>query len=114
MTSITNVSPRLRRVWHPVGRIESFGEQPTRVELVGEAYVVVRLKDELRVFVDVCPHRFARLSDGAIVDDCLRCPYHGWQFDSEGSCAHVPALGPDATLPPARLTTPRKIGRAHV
>lgn len=107
MTSITNVSPRLRRVWHPVGRIESFGEQPTRVELVGEAYVVVRLKDELRVFVDVCPHRFARLSDGAIVDDCLRCPYHGWQFDSDGSCAHVPALGPDATLPPARLTAPR-------
>lgn len=106
MTSITNVSSQLRRAWHPVGRIESFGDEPTRVELVGDAYVVARLDGRLRAFLDVCPHRNARLSDGAVTDECLRCPYHGWEFDAEGAVALVPALGPDATLPPARLTAP--------
>lgn len=110
MTAIDNVSPALRRVWHPVGRIESFGVDPTRVELVGEAYVVVRLNGEVRAFLDVCPHRFARLSDGRVVDDTLQCPYHGWQFSAEGRCVHVPAMG-DATPPSARLTAPHVMER---
>lgn len=106
MTSLTNVSPQLRRAWHPVGRVESFGSTPTRIELVGDAYVVVRLDDTVKVFLDVCPHRNARLSDGVVTEGCLRCPYHGWEFDADGAVAHVPALGADATLPPARLTAP--------
>ncbi|MFN5604539.1 MAG: Rieske 2Fe-2S domain-containing protein, partial [Actinomycetes bacterium] len=106
MTSLTNVSPQLRRAWHPVGRVESFGSTPTRIELVGEAYVVVRLGDTVKAFLDVCPHRNARLSDGLVTEGCLRCPYHGWEFDAEGAVAHVPALGADATLPPARLAAP--------
>ena len=105
MTAIDNVSPALRRVWHPIGRGESFGVDPIRVELVGEAYVVARLGGEIRVFRDVCPHRFARLSDGRVIDDTLQCPYHGWQFSAEGRCVHVPAMG-DATPPSARLTAP--------
>lgn len=107
MTSITNVSPELRKAWHPIGRVGSFDERPQRFELVGEAYVAVRLQGEVRVFRDVCPHRYARLSDGRVIDDTIQCPYHGWQFDADGRCALVPALGDDATLPPARLTAPQ-------
>lgn len=106
MTSITNLSPELRKTWHPVGRIESFGSEPTRFELVGEPFVAVRLGGEVKVFRDVCPHRYARLSDGRVVNDNIQCPYHGWEFSADGRCAHVPALGDDATLPPARLTAP--------
>jgi vanillate O-demethylase monooxygenase subunit len=105
MTAIDNVSPALRRVWHPIGRIESFGADPVRVELVGEAYVIARLGGRIRVFRDVCPHRFARLSDGRVIDDTIQCPYHGWQFSADGRCVHVPAMG-DATPPSARLTAP--------
>lgn len=111
MTSITNVTPELRRVWHPVGRIESFGGEPTRIELVGDAYVVVRLGGEIKAFRDVCPHRFARLSDGCVIDDTLQCPYHGWQFSAEGRCVHVPAMGDETTPPPARLTAPHVMER---
>lgn len=110
MTAIDNVSPALRRVWHPIGRSESFGADPVRVELVGEAYVVARLGGEIRVFRDVCPHRFARLSDGRVIDDTIQCPYHGWQFSAEGRCVHVPAMG-DSTPPSARLTAPHVMER---
>ena len=106
MTSISNITPQLRRTWHPVGRLDEFTEVPTRIELIGEGYVIVRIDGRLEAFADVCPHRFARLSDGRLVDDLLECPYHGWRFDSEGRCAHVPALGAGATLPPARLIRP--------
>ena len=106
MTSINNLTPELRRTWHPIGRVSSFGDEPTRFELVGEPFVAVRLAGEVKVFRDVCPHRYARLSDGRVVGDNIQCPYHGWEFAADGRCAHVPALGDDATLPPARLTAP--------
>jgi phenylpropionate dioxygenase-like ring-hydroxylating dioxygenase large terminal subunit len=42
-------------------------------------------------FLDRCPHRGAPLSRGQITEDgCLECPYHGWQFASDGACTHVP------------------------
>lgn len=104
---LTNESAELRRLWHPIGRIESFGDRPQRVELLGEAFAVVVLDGEVRVFRDVCPHRFARLSDGRVVGSSIECPYHGWQFGADGRCAHIPALGADATLPNAQLESPR-------
>lgn len=100
---ITNVSDELRRFWHPIGRIETFDERPQRVEVLGEGFVAVVLDGALRVFHDVCPHRFARLSDGRVVGSNIECPYHGWQFGSDGGCAFIPALGEQATLPAARL-----------
>ena len=49
MTSITNISPELKHVWHPIGKIDSFSESPTRIELVGDPYVVVRLDGQVKV-----------------------------------------------------------------
>lgn len=109
--SLTNESPELRPLWHPIGRLESFDDQPRRVELLGEAFVVVRLDGAVRAFRDVCPHRFARLSDGRVVGSNIECPYHGWQFGPDGSCRAVPALGSDATLPVARLDAPQLLER---
>lgn len=108
---VSNVSPELRPLWHPIGRADSFTAEPTRVELLGEPLVAVAWEGSARVFADVCPHRFARLSDGALIDGCLQCPYHGWRFSSDGRCVGIPALGPDATLPAARLETHRVMER---
>ncbi|QCI92518.1 aromatic ring-hydroxylating dioxygenase subunit alpha [Novosphingobium sp. EMRT-2] len=49
-----------------------------------------------------CPHRFAPLGNGTVVDGALMCPYHGLRFDGEGHCVHNPHPGgqlPDARLP---------------
>src|SRR5947207_11438674 len=42
--------------------------------------------------LDRCPHRFAPLSLGKLMDGGARlaCPYHGLQFDREGVCRHNP------------------------
>lgn len=44
---------------------------------------------------DRCCHRSAQLSKGIVVDGHIRCPYHGWEFDSMGACKKVPQLTED-------------------
>src|SRR5438270_9495902 len=47
---------------------------------------------------DHCPHRGMPLSFGHFDGERIECCYHGWQFDSEGRCCHIPALLPDSTI----------------
>ncbi|MBG6118501.1 vanillate O-demethylase monooxygenase subunit [Sphingobium sp. JAI105] len=39
---------------------------------------------------DVCPHRFASLSEGKFESGIVECPYHGLRFDMDGRCVHNP------------------------
>ena len=109
-TALTNTSVGLRRAWHPVLRsADLLHNAPQRVMLLGEPYVLTRINNTLTAFVDKCPHRNARLSDGCVVGEHLQCPYHGWEFTAQGDLAHVPALGADATLPPNTALSPARV-----
>ena len=46
-----------------------------------------------------CAHRGAKLSNGRLEGDCVRCMYHGLKFDPSGRCVQIP--GQDNV--PARL-----------
>src|SRR5687767_14368566 len=39
---------------------------------------------------NVCPHRFASLSNGTFEGGLVECPYHGLRFDMTGQCVHNP------------------------
>ncbi len=66
------------------------------------------------VFLDQCPHRRAPLTTGWCEGDRIRCGYHGWMFDGEGTCVEIPALGEGAAIPPrARLTAPAEVVESH-
>jgi vanillate O-demethylase monooxygenase subunit len=44
----------------------------------------------------------------------LQCAYHGWRFDETGRCIEIPALGPEATIPPkAVLNSPARVAESH-
>jgi phenylpropionate dioxygenase-like ring-hydroxylating dioxygenase large terminal subunit len=102
-----NTHPALRRGWHPVARVSEVGDAPMAVQLLGEHWVLYRAGEEIVAFADRCPHRLAPLSIGSVEDANLRCAYHGWCFGPDGQAIEIPALGPDAILPPrARLTAP--------
>ena len=67
-TALTNTSAGLRHAWHPVLRsADLLHNAPQRVVLLGEPYVLTRINNTLTAFVDKCPHRNARLSDGCVV-----------------------------------------------
>jgi phenylpropionate dioxygenase-like ring-hydroxylating dioxygenase large terminal subunit len=48
---------------------------------------------------DVCCHRGGSLSHGKCVNDCVQCPYHGWQYAGDGRVQRMPALGDDIKIP---------------
>jgi len=67
--------------------------QLIRIEIAGEPITLGRKKDgSIFALRDICPHRAAPLSQGRIVNDTVECPYHGWRFGSDGTCAAIPAL----------------------
>jgi len=111
---LSNVDPVLRRCWHPVARPAEVTDQPRRVLLLGEPWVLYRAEGRLVAFADRCPHRGTPLSIGRCEGAVLQCAYHGWRFDAEGVCVEIPALGPGAPLPPAaRLAAPAGLAESH-
>ncbi|HEY1827717.1 MAG TPA: aromatic ring-hydroxylating dioxygenase subunit alpha [Acidimicrobiales bacterium] len=111
---LSNVDPALRRCWHPVARPAEVTEQPRRILLLGEPWVLYRAAGKLVAFADRCPHRRCPLSLGHCTDGVLQCAYHGWRFDPSGKCVEIPALGTGAALPPAAtLQAPAGLAEAH-
>ncbi len=86
--------------WHVVERSETvLADQPVPLKLLGEKIVLWRSTcGEIQAWQDLCAHRGAPLSLGKVTNCKLVCPYHGWQFDVNGRCVHVPAH-PDHVLP---------------
>ncbi|MFB2836406.1 Rieske 2Fe-2S domain-containing protein [Floridanema evergladense] len=81
--------------WYPLSPIEDLDpNQPTPVTVLGLRLVIwqPKLSETFRVFLDQCPHRLAPLSEGKVDEKTgnLMCSYHGWQFDGEGICTHIP------------------------
>ena len=75
--------------------------------LLGRPWVLARGPERVVALEDRCPHRRAPLSAGSFVDGRLRCGYHGWEFDTGGRCAAIPALGDGAPIPSrARVGAP--------
>ena len=55
---------------------------------------------KLSCFIDVCCHRKVALSLGKITENnCLQCPFHGLEFNSEGQCTLIPANGKNSKIP---------------
>jgi phenylpropionate dioxygenase-like ring-hydroxylating dioxygenase large terminal subunit len=91
----------LRRYWQPVALAEELvGDRPVApVTLLGEELVLFR--DEagrLGLLERWCPHRGVDLSFGRLEDGGLRCPFHGWLFDTAGTCLETPAEPPSSTF----------------
>lgn len=64
---------------------------PLARTLLGRPCVLIRDGDgAVGMLDDRCPHRFAPLSRGQVVDGAIACPYHGLRFDNTGSCVHNP------------------------
>ncbi|MBT5886175.1 MAG: Rieske 2Fe-2S domain-containing protein, partial [Acidiferrobacteraceae bacterium] len=83
----------LRRYWQPVALSEELvGERPlTAVTLLGERLVLFRdERGSLGLIDRQCPHRGADLCFGRLEDGGLRCPFHGWLFDTNGHCMEQP------------------------
>ena len=68
------------------------------IEVAGMKLMAVRGRDgRLRAFRNVCRHRGARiLEEGVGRCNVLRCPYHNWVYDLDGTLRQAPWFGEEA------------------
>lgn len=86
-----------REAWYPVFYLDDLQPQALhRFTLLGQDLVIWWDGDHWRAMVDRCPHRLVPLSEGRLTADrLLECPYHGWAFDGQGHCRHIPQAPQD-------------------
>ena len=97
-TELTHVGPGtpcgeyFRRFWIPVALASELSDVPLRIRILGEDLVVFRNKQGTLGLLHLhCSHRNASLEFGVIEEQGLRCCYHGWLYDVDGTILETPA-----------------------
>jgi phthalate 4,5-dioxygenase len=89
-----------RRFWLPLFLSSELPENdapPLRTRILCEDLVGYRDSNgHVGVMDAYCPHRRAPLFYGRNEDCGLRCVYHGWKFDSDGTCVDMPSEPPES------------------
>tara|TARA_R110002049_G_scaffold308150_1_gene511128 strand:- start:29381 stop:30754 length:1374 start_codon:yes stop_codon:yes gene_type:complete len=76
------------RTWQVACREQAVAEigAYTVYDIGKYSVIVVRGNDnEIRAFINSCPHRGTRLCDGSGTMQRIRCPFHGFQWELEGT-----------------------------
>ena len=82
----------LARFWHPVAFSRDVDKSPVAVRLLDERIALYRLADgEIIAARDLCLHRGAPISLGAIKGDEIVCRYHGLHYNKQVACTLIPA-----------------------
>jgi len=94
--ALTHVGPGtimgdlLRQYWVPALMSEELPQPdsaPVRIRLLGENLIAFRVTSgKVALIQDACPHRAASFFFGRNEEEGIRCAYHGWKFDINGSC----------------------------
>ena len=73
--------------------------------MLGEPVLIGRMRNgQAFALRDICPHRGVPLSAGRVLsENNVECPYHGWQFNKDGVCTHIPSLVDGQALDPSNI-----------
>ena len=91
----------LTNLWYVAEWSNVVKDKPVKAKLLGQNFVLYRDKaGKVHCLSDVCIHRGGSLSNGWTTErNCVACPYHGWEFDSEGKVQFIPSRGEGAPIP---------------
>lgn len=79
--------------WFRICKSEDLKEKPLSKKINGIPLAVFRGEGgKVGVLLDRCPHRNIQMSKGYMENDNLVCRFHGWHFNTEGTCVKVAQL----------------------
>jgi phenylpropionate dioxygenase-like ring-hydroxylating dioxygenase large terminal subunit len=95
---LTHVGPRtpcgeyFRRFWQPIALSRDLDDGlPVALRVLGEDLVLFRDRaDRIGVLHRHCSHRGASLEFGIVAERGIRCCYHGWLYDVDGTILETP------------------------
>ena len=116
--------------WLRVGPVNDIPLNRARVvEPAGaERIAVFRYSNRVAAVSNVCRHQAGPLGEGRVIDGCITCPWHGYQYRPEDGCSPPPFTERIATyrtrivqgviyvhpvpLPPGTPVAPSQVGGA--
>jgi nitrite reductase/ring-hydroxylating ferredoxin subunit/DMSO/TMAO reductase YedYZ heme-binding membrane subunit len=83
---------RAERGWITVGPPQSIPDQAALIVAApgGERIAVFRDGAQVGAVTNVCAHQNGPLGEGRIVNGCITCPWHGYEYRLEDGCAPPP------------------------
>lgn len=78
-------SPAEQTGWLKVGAVSTFVESRAQIATPpqGERIAVFLHKGHFSAVSNVCRHQGGPLGEGKVIDDCITCPWHGFQYRLE-------------------------------
>src|SRR5574340_496243 len=95
----TPMGEYMRSFWQPVCLSEEVRDVPKAIRILGENLVAFRDRSgNVGVMHRHCAHRGASLEFGVIAEHGIRCCYHGWHYDIDGTLLDAPCEPTDTRL----------------
>ncbi|MDT3444552.1 aromatic ring-hydroxylating dioxygenase subunit alpha [Pseudofrankia sp. BMG5.37] len=92
MTDVIRNQWFVRNQWYVAAYGAEVGRELLARTICGEPVVLYRTEDGVAVgLADRCVHRRFPLSESRLVGDLIVCGYHGFTYDTTGTCVAVPA-----------------------
>ena len=78
--------------WLVVGPPQSIPDKAARIIAAphGERIAVFRDGQQIGALTNLCAHQNGPIGEGRIIDGCITCPWHGFQYRLEDGCAPPP------------------------
>src|ERR1700692_1082503 len=78
--------------WLTIGAIVSIPDKGARIVTApgGERIAVFRDGNQIGAVTNLCAHQNGPRGEGRIVDGCITCPWHGYQYRLADGCAPAP------------------------
>ncbi|KAK8308937.1 hypothetical protein V6Z12_D02G094900 [Gossypium hirsutum] len=85
--------PRLKNFWYPVAFSTDLKDDTMiPIDCFEEPWVLFRGKDGNPGCVqNTCAHRACPLHLGSVNEGRIQCPYHGWEYTTDGKCEKMPS-----------------------
>lgn len=75
-------SPPTEGGWLSLCSVEEIPDSRARVfPVAGERVAVFRYEGKISAVSNVCQHQNGPLGEGRIIDGCITCPWHGYQYE---------------------------------
>jgi nitrite reductase/ring-hydroxylating ferredoxin subunit/DMSO/TMAO reductase YedYZ heme-binding membrane subunit len=91
----------VRDGWISVGAPASIPDKGARIVAApgGERIAVFRDGTQIGALTNLCAHQNGPIGEGSIIDGCVTCPWHGYQYRLADGCAPPPFTEKLATYP---------------
>ncbi|CAM8935828.1 unnamed protein product [Rhodiola kirilowii] len=90
---VKSYHPRLKNFWYPVAFSGDLKEDTmVPIDCFEKPWVIFRGKDGKPGCVrNTCAHRACPLDLGTVNEGRIQCPYHGWEYSTNGTCEKMPS-----------------------